>query len=42
MTPFSKPFSKLTDLDQISGIGNVTAETMEPYLKFPQPDTMRP
>ena len=29
-------FQRLSDLEQISGIGAATAETMEPYLMFPE------
>jgi competence protein ComEA len=33
--PNQKPFQKLSDLEQIRGIGAATAENMDPYLKFP-------
>jgi competence ComEA-like helix-hairpin-helix protein len=29
-------FRRLSDLEQISGIGNATAETMGPFLTFPE------
>jgi len=34
-------FARLSDLEQISGIGPATAETMAPYLIFPQPNTIQ-
>jgi DNA uptake protein ComE-like DNA-binding protein len=33
--PNKPPFERLTDLEQIPGIGAATAENMQPYLKFP-------
>jgi competence ComEA-like helix-hairpin-helix protein len=35
-------FARLSDLEQISGIGNATAETMGPYLMFPEASATRP
>ena len=34
-------FAHLSDLEKISGIGPATAETMAPYLIFPQPNTIQ-
>jgi len=33
--PGKPAFGRLSDLEQVSGIGAVTAETIEPYLIFP-------
>jgi competence ComEA-like helix-hairpin-helix protein len=33
--PSELAFQKVSDLEQISGIGAATAENMEPYLMFP-------
>jgi competence ComEA-like helix-hairpin-helix protein len=37
--PNQVAFARLFDLEQISGIGAATAETMEPYLIFPKGTT---
>ena len=34
--PNQLAFRRLSDLEQISGIGAATTETMEPYLEFPE------
>ena len=34
-------FERLSDLEQVSGIGAATAEMMEPYLMFPASTTRR-
>ncbi|MGD0137294.1 MAG: helix-hairpin-helix domain-containing protein [Tepidisphaeraceae bacterium] len=33
--PDQSPFQRLSDLEQVPGIGAATAETIEPYLTFP-------
>ena len=33
--PDRLPFQRLSDLEQITGVGAATAENMEPFLKFP-------
>jgi DNA uptake protein ComE-like DNA-binding protein len=40
--PDETPFEKIEDLTRIKGIGKVTAERLEPYLIFPQPDQSTP
>ena len=39
--PGHPAFTKVSDLEKISGIGPATAETLEPYLVFPTPGTTR-
>jgi len=39
--PDQSAFQRLSDLEQVSGIGAATAETMEPYLIFPASATRR-
>jgi hypothetical protein len=40
--PDEIPFQKVDDLTRIKGIGKVTAEKLEPYLIFPNPDRPGP
>jgi competence ComEA-like helix-hairpin-helix protein len=39
--PNGRAFQRLSDLEQISGIGVATAETMQPYLIFPSVNTVQ-
>jgi DNA uptake protein ComE-like DNA-binding protein len=40
--PDQPAFAKLSDLEQITGIGPATAQNMEPYFMFPQNASIRP